>query len=193
MDGTALLWSSPAQALAGPLGIVEAPTDRLLFILGRPAPRPQPGDITVWTYDKQNRTVTDTLSLAAVLGISYDDKTLVLTEGWNGAGYEAPYAPLHFRPHILSNGRWAEGSKEYTAQNNRYREFSTYYRRFIARLHLECKSDIYGCRYYEDVVRALKEIKADRKLNYYNEDRIEKDRITILDDSKLKYIGKKIQ
>ncbi|MCH9662540.1 MAG: hypothetical protein K0U66_02640 [Gammaproteobacteria bacterium] len=140
MDGTDLLWSSPVQALAGPLGIVEAPAEQLLFLLGRPAPRPQPSDVTVWTYDRKKRIVTDTLSLAVVQHISYDDKTLVLTEGWNGAGYEAPYAPLHSRPHILSNGRWTEGSKEYTAQQNRYQASSIYGRRFISRLHLECRA-----------------------------------------------------
>ena len=116
-------------------------------------------------------------------GITYDDKTLILTEGWNGIEFKVPYAPLQSRPHIFSNAQWVVGSKEFTAPYNRLGVGLTYREQFIARLHLECRGNIYGCRHYEDVFKVLKEIKADRKSSENYEDGI-----TILDSSKVKYV-----
>nr|MCA8837745.1 hypothetical protein [Pseudomonadota bacterium] len=191
MEGMDLLWSSPVQASAGPLGIVEAPGDRLLFILGRSSPRPQPDDITVWTYDKKKRAVTDTFSLTSILQIAHDGKNLILTEGWNQARFEAPYAPLRPRPHIYNKGRWTQGSKKYTEKYEYYQLNSYYHNRFIARLFLECRDDIRNCSHKDDFFKMRKELKELKELKDLFVGH--QDRISFLDSNNTKVIPEQPQ
>ena len=176
MDGTDLLWSSPVQALAGPLGIVEAPAEQLLFLLGRPAPgaaarRCHSMDLRQKKAHRHGYPLAGRRS-AHILRRQNPGSHRRLEWGrLRSPVRTAAFPSAHPQQRAVDRGQQRiHGSTE--PLSGKLNLWPSIHLSFTSGM----QGDIYGCRHYEDVIRALKEIKASRNLPGDNEDRI-----TILD------------